>query len=905
MAHTFEVAFSLGAALQSGFKASIGQAVTQVNKLGNEVRSLGKTRQTADKFAAMTTRIEATRVEMARARERVRELKKEFQAAEKPTKTLTRQMEAAQNQSKRLKTRWKEQKSSLQALKSELEKSGVSTRNLTQEQDRLTRAYDRAKKSRERLGALTAKQEGIRNRRADLRGRMIDAVAPVAALTVPVKAAIDFESEMADVKKVVDPKAFEGLGKEILALSTQIPMAFDGLAKITAAAGQSGLAQTKAELIDFARTAATMGVAFDMAGGEAGSMMAAWRSGMNLSQEQAVGLADAVNHLSNKMNAQAGPLGEVLQRQGAVAKSAGLTEIQTASLAAALLSGGAAPQIAATAMKNLTGALTKGKAATRSQSEAFAALGLDAVDMATMMQQNAPAAIQSVFQALKQAPKEEQSALISQLFGEESKGAIAPLLENLDNLGKAFDLTSDKLKYAGSMQEEYEVRSKTTANSLALLRNQGARLGISLGTVLLPGINSLVAPIGAVMDKAAWLAETFPNLTAGVIGVGAGLAVTGLAINAGAYAFTFYSGAVTRAKIIMAAFRSTTIGTAVAAKVAAAAQWVWNAALSANPIGLVIGGVVALGAAALALRKYWEPIKGFFKGIWAGFSAGIKPVYEAVKPLFAIFEPLSPVVRAVGSAFGWVAEKIGQMASWFGSLLTPVDASAESVDRATAAGKRFGQAIGGIIQTSIDLMKSAFLNFTPMGWVIQAFNPVKNWLSNFNLYESGKKIMGTLADGIKSMIGVPKQMIGAAFEKVRGLLPFSDAKEGPLSALTQSGRAVMDTLGAGITQGQGELYQKFKAVTGTVAGIAAGAGIALSPGPAGGGVQANPTLPDLPRAPASVTVNFNPTIHITGNASDHPGQAKEEVSIALALSEQRLRKVLEEMIHNDRRVSYA
>ena len=42
MAHTFEVAFSLGAALQSGFKASIGQAVSQVNKLGQEVTALGK-----------------------------------------------------------------------------------------------------------------------------------------------------------------------------------------------------------------------------------------------------------------------------------------------------------------------------------------------------------------------------------------------------------------------------------------------------------------------------------------------------------------------------------------------------------------------------------------------------------------------------------------------------------------------------------------------------------------------------------------------------------------------------------------------------------------------------------------------------------------------------------------------
>jgi hypothetical protein len=36
MAHTFEVAFSPGAAQQSGFKVSIGKAVSQVNQLGKK-----------------------------------------------------------------------------------------------------------------------------------------------------------------------------------------------------------------------------------------------------------------------------------------------------------------------------------------------------------------------------------------------------------------------------------------------------------------------------------------------------------------------------------------------------------------------------------------------------------------------------------------------------------------------------------------------------------------------------------------------------------------------------------------------------------------------------------------------------------------------------------------------------
>nr|VFK59860.1 MAG: phage tail tape measure protein, TP901 family, core region [Candidatus Kentron sp. TC] len=126
----------------------------------------------------------------------------------------------------------------------------------------------------------------------------------------------------------------------------------------------------------------------------------------------------SLGHLSNNMNATAADLGEVIQRQRALAMSAGLAEPQVASLGAALLSSGAAPQIAATAMKNLTGALTKGEAATTAQSESLEALGFSAVEMAGRMQRDARGVILDVFRALGEAPAEARSALVSRLFGE-------------------------------------------------------------------------------------------------------------------------------------------------------------------------------------------------------------------------------------------------------------------------------------------------------------------------------------------------------------------------------------------------------------------------------------------------------------------------------------------------------
>jgi hypothetical protein len=48
--------------------------------------------------------------------------------------------------------------------------------------------------------------------------------------------------------------------------------------------------------------------------------------------------------------------------------------------------------------------------------------------------------------------------------------------------------------------------------------------------------------------------------------------------------------------------------------------------------------------------------------------------------------------------------------------------------------------------------------------------------------------------------------VKSGLEKLRNLLPFSDAKEGPLSALTLSGERLMGTLGKGVMSGASDLY---------------------------------------------------------------------------------------------------
>lgn len=132
------------------------------------------------------------------------------------------------------------------------------------------------------------------------------------ALSTPINKAIEFESAMADVKKVVNfdtPTQFKEMNKDILELSKNIPITAQGLAQIVAAGGQSGIARE--ELLSFAESAAKMGVAFDVTADQAGQMMAQWRTAFKMGQTDVVALADKINYLGNNTAASADKISDV------------------------------------------------------------------------------------------------------------------------------------------------------------------------------------------------------------------------------------------------------------------------------------------------------------------------------------------------------------------------------------------------------------------------------------------------------------------------------------------------------------------------------------------------------------------------------------------------------------------
>lgn len=439
--------------------------------------------------------------------------------------------------------------------------------------------------------------------------------AMAAPFIAGARAAIDFESQMADVRKVVNfdtPTQFKEMGDDIGRLSERLPMAATDIAKIVAAGGQSGIARD--ELLSFAESAVKMGIAFDQTADESGDMMAKWRTAFRMNQGEVVALADRINYLGNTGPATTKQISGIVTEVGALGEVAGLSSAQIAAIGATMAGVGVKQDVAATGIKNFMLAMTKGTAATKSQAQAYKSLRLDSKTVAENMQKDAQGTMLDLLKRIGQVNAAKRPALLAELFGTESIGAITPLLTNLELLRGNLEKVSDAQQFAGSMEQEYSSRAATTANNLQLLRNGVDSAARAIGNALLPGINAVLDKLRPWISQVAQMISDNPQLVRGIVIAGA--------------AFTALRAAVFAATV---------------------ATRVLGVAFAATPIGLIAVGIAA--AAGLIVAN-WEKVGPFFGALWELIKAYTTPFMEFLKGVFA-WTPLTLIMKNWEPIVGW------------------------------------------------------------------------------------------------------------------------------------------------------------------------------------------------------------------------------------------------------------
>lgn len=836
------------AALASQFKASEQETAALKARVDQAKESLERMKGTL------------TSATYKAAKAEIKSLSAAYRESEERTKALGKDFEETKNKAASLKNTLSNQQIALQGVRTSLSEAGISTKNFAESQraaqEALQKTIDKEKEAvahREKMAGLREKRQGASDKFSAAKGNFIEATLMAGAIAAPLieatHEAIQFESVMADVKKVVDfdtPEQFKEMSGDILKLSTELPMAAEGIAKIVAAGGQSGIARE--DLLAFAESATKMGIAFDITADQAGDMMAKWRTAFKMNQEEVVALADKVNYLGNSTAASAPLISEVVTRIGPLGEVGGVASGEIAALGASIVGTGTSSEIAATGIKNLILGMSAGAGATKSQAAAFASLGMSAEDVASRMQVDAKGAIIDVMKAIQALDADKQAATLQDLFGKESIGAIAPLLGNLENLQENFDKVADATKYAGSMEQEYAARSQTTENQIQLAKNTLDAVAVTIGSALLPAVGQVFASIAPVLTSIAEWASKNEELVVIIAGVAAGIAA--LIVTIAGMILIVQGAALAYASFQLAA--EFVKGLQLATKIATAAQWAWNAAMTANPIGIVIMAIAALIGILYVLYTHFEEVQEFCASVWESPAAAV---------IAFITGPIGLLIYCVaGIIANWETVK-----EWFSLLWENPSAAIEQF--VSFLQSKLGEGIT---------------------WAQEKWEALREVLSHpidavVNFIKGGDSAASAAAG-----VDISANALGGIYKQGAFLTTFAERSAEAAIPIDGSARAV-------------SLWRQTGAMLGLMPEQAATMAMTQAPPP-----MQSPTVAAMQPPSGGVNITFNPTIHIDGAAD---AGVVEQLRAELERQKQELIAMFPTLIKrqdaHERRTSYA
>ena len=685
--------------------------------------------------------------------------------------------------------------------------------------------------------------------------------------------AIKFESAMADVKKVVNfdtPAQFKEMGDDILELTRTIPMAGEEIAAIVAAGGQSGVAREN--LLGYAKDAATMGVAFDMAAGDAGEAMATMANVLGKPITEMAQFGDVINHLSDNANSKAKDIVNVITRAGSDTRMLGLTEKQSAALGSTFLSMGKAPELAAQSVKGMSAAFLQLKAGEHAKE--LKQLGFTTKSFAAAMKKDAQGAISTFIEKVKKMPDDKQYPLLAKIFGKQYADDVLMLAQNTGEYNRQLGLLQEtdehgKLKYIGSMQREFENRSNTAENKLTKLKNSISELASKIGEVFLPVISSFVENITPVIYSITEWVGTNPQIMEWVLTIGGGVAavVGGLLTLHSAFSFVaagllpfikagkFLGGFL--GNVLFSAISKLSLGLGYligyvikGAMMFGKAILMMSRALLTNPIGLIITGIAV---AAYLIYENWAKVGPWFSELWGKVSGVFSNAWSGITNFCST--------------------------AW------------------TNISNFFTSGIGNITAT--------ILNWSPLGLFYQILQPVLN-LFGIELpgkfSEFGSNLIQGLVNGIRTAWEGAKEWVVGLGQSIKGWFTSEVEIHSPSRVFKGYGVNIVEGLAIGMNKSIPMAENATDNLAGAVGlnGVTHNTGVLANYQP----LNRADVMPQAAGAANSVVVNFNPTINVNGGSNGDGNGVLNQVQQGLKMSLSEFEIMLKRVLDQQQRRAY-
>jgi predicted PurR-regulated permease PerM len=379
--------------------------------------------------------------------------------------------------------------------------------------------------------------------------------------------------------------------------------------------------------------------------------------------------------------------------------------------------------------------------------------------------------------------------------------------KTLDEAGKQVA----RLEFAQAMQESAGATGQAARESDSLsnqLGNVKSAFSEFAGTVMQPMLDPLInglksatqwltsATGGVKGFQAGWntFKEMLPFISVGLATLAAALITYNFAAIKAAFTTNILANA-TRLFAVTVGFLTSpitliivAIGALVAAmiylynhneKVRNAINTAWS--FIKNIVTQVVSAVSSFVKSVWgSLTSWWSENNGLMKKtaetIWNAISKVIQVVMNFLKPFIeSAWNKISTVITAVWNLITTIVQTgINLVLSIITAVMQAITGDWEGAWNTISSALE--EVWTGMI-SAIDSFLGDIASSIGDG-MSEAYETVTGWISDF--YDAGANIVGSIADGISSAVGSVTGAIEGVVSKVRGFLPFSPAKEGPL-----------------------------------------------------------------------------------------------------------------------------
>ena len=469
----------------------------------------------------------------------------------------------------------------------------------------------------------------------------------VASVGLVTKAASDYESAFAGVKKTVDETAtvsYKNLSDGIRQMAKELPASAVEIANVAEVAGQLGI---KAEdILTFSRTMIDMGESTNLSAEEAATAIAKIANILGLTSDEYGRFGASVVDLGNNFATTERDIVEMTNRLAAGGKLAGLTAPDILGLATAMSSVGIEAEAGGTAMTQTLTAIGNavsltGKGAADDLNLIAKTAGMTSEEFQQAWKEKPVVALQSFIRGLKDAQEKgvNMNAILAQLgmTGIRQSNMLKSLALASDKMGEAVDRSNKAWKENTALTNEANKRYETTESQLKMFKNQVTDLAIEFGGPLLKALREGLTAAKPWIDTLAKMAKQFSSMSEeqqrnvlkwGALTVGAGPALsilgkgfgiignltkalgwltkgTGKAVGGMSLMFKTFQAFRTTGNLSsafkLASGGAVALGNATASASTSTGLLTTSMGTLANPLGLIVGGLGLTTAALVYL----------------------------------------------------------------------------------------------------------------------------------------------------------------------------------------------------------------------------------------------------------------------------------------------------------------